>query len=217
MDPIELKSLNKKQGQWTLELSEWGAVFRRLGGETQVEIPRSVLREKCQMVPVFGGQGALIVTHNKTKLKFLLPPEQRESVDAAFGPETPGSLRLTLKRRYAFCAPIAILFVLSSLPLAADESTGLEAIPFSPLSCFLGIGLLGLWAHARFAPRPYLFVADSAWFVLLALSAVWDVLRGWASPLWLAWVVLLVYLAVQGVKLYKRFKFVRSEADISSG
>lgn len=214
MDVVELKSLNKKQGEWTLDVNEAGATFRRADAGDQFDIPRSVLREKCEMHPLLDGQAALVVRHEKRKLKFLVPAEHRDSVDLAFGPETPGSLRLTLKRRYTFCAPLAILFVLTSLPFAADESAGLEAVPFSPLSFFLGLGLLGLWVHARFAPRPYLFVADSVWFLLLALSTVWDILRGWSSVWWLLWVVLLVHLAVQGFKQYKRFRSVRTSPEV---
>lgn len=87
-------------------------------------------------------------------------------------------------------------------------------MPFSPVSLLLGIGLLGLWAHARLAPRPYLFAADSVWFLLLALSIVWDVIRGWSSVWWLVWVVLLVHLASQGVQQYKRFRPVRSSPEV---
>ncbi len=213
MEVFELKSLKRKQGEWILEVSQAGATFRRGDDSEQIDIPRPVLREECELLPVLGGQGVLVVRRGKRKLKFLLPPEQRDSLDLALGPETPESLRLTLKRRYVFCAPLAVLFVLTSLPLPGDESASLEAVPFSPLSLLLGIGLLGLWVHARFAPRPYLFAADSAWFLLLALSTVWDILQGWSSVWWLVWVVLLVHLASQGVRQYKRFRSVGSTPE----
>ena len=210
---MELKSLNRKQGDWTLEVSDAGATFRRGDGDERIDVPRPVLREECNLLPVLGGQGVLVVRHGKRKLKFVLTPEQKDSLDLALGPETPESLRLTLKRRYALCVPLAVLFVLTSLPFPADEAAGFEAVPFSPLSLILGIGLLGLWVHARLAPRSYLFVADSAWFLVLAASTVWDILRGWSSVWWLVWVVLLVHLASQGLQQHKRFRSVGSTSE----
>lgn len=159
-------------------------------------------------MPVLGRRTALMVRQDGRKLQFLLSAEQRESLEVAFWPETPGSLRRVLKRRYAFCAPIAALFVLVSLPLPADQAAGLEGIPFDPLSLALGLGLLVLWLHARLAPKAYLFATDSVWFGLLALSVAWDVLRGGSSPLWLGWSLFLAYLAVQGFKLYGRFRSI---------
>ena len=209
MEELSLISLNTKQGQWRVQLQEHVASFIRTDVAEVIHVPRAERAASFEIVSVWGGLVVLTVRlQGRKKLAFKLEPEQRQKVEQWLGPPTQENLRITLKRRYAFAAPIAVVFILTSIPLPANQSARFEAVRFDPISLALGCGLLLLWAHARLRPKPYLFLVDSIWFGLVAMNVIADVLRQAASPLWLLWAVLLVFLIRSGIKQYKQFKGV---------
>ncbi|MCP5119286.1 MAG: hypothetical protein GY953_51450, partial [bacterium] len=102
--------------------------------------------------------------------------------------------------------PIGIFLILASVPMAGDPAAGLEAVPASPITAVLGLGLITMWLIARFRPTPRLLLADSAWFSLLLVSTVADVITGQFSVYWLVVCPVLVLFIRSGLREYRRFR-----------
>ena len=205
-DQIELQPVRPGKPPWILRSEGELFWFEPADGGRVVEIPREEAARKLEILPTWGRNAALVVRPNGKKLHFKLTADQRERLEGWLGSPTEEELRAHLKRRYAFTAPIGVLFMLTSLPVAGNPAAGIEPLPFSPVSFGLGLGLVLLWLHARLYPEPYLFALDSAWFGLLALSVLVDVLRGGSSAWWLLWVAIFAPLIPAGLKQYRRFR-----------
>ncbi len=72
----------------------------------------------------------------------------------------------------------------------------------------LGVGLVVMWALARYRPTPRLLLADTVWFSLLLVSTVVDILTGRSSVWWLVLCVVLVVIIHRGIREYGRFKYL---------
>ncbi|MCP3957383.1 MAG: hypothetical protein GY719_05985 [bacterium] len=210
MTTFELTSLKKSQGTWHLTLEDDSASLTPSEGGTPLVIPRSETLGRLELVRIWGGQGALMVPREGKlkKLELKLEPGQTEAVDEWLGPPTTDHLRLFLRKRYAFGVPIGLFLVLASLPMAGDPAAGLEAVPASPITAVLGVGLVVMWALARYRPTPRLLLADTVWFSLLLVSTVVDILTGRSSVWWLVLCVVLVVIIHRGIREYGRFKYL---------
>jgi hypothetical protein len=210
MTEIQLTSLSTKQGQWLLRLQESAVVFLRVDAAELVELPRSDASTVVEIINALGQPTLVVRRKRQSNLLFKLVADERQLIESWLGPPNQAVLRLGLRRRYGFAAPLAAIFMLTSLPLPADESAGFEAMPFDALGFVLGLGLLLFWLHAKFKPKPYLFLFDSAWFGLLAVNVVVNVANGSSSPMWLLWVLVLASFIRSGIKQYRRFKHLRT-------
>lgn len=214
-ETLELQPVRPNRAPWTLHVEDRLLRFEAPDRWQVHEVPHQEAATKLEVVSGGGNKGTLLVRPGGKKLLFTLTPEQRERIERWIGPPTADELRVKLRRRFAFTAPIAALFLFTSLPLPGDPSQGIEPVPFSPFSFVLGATLLVLWTHARLRPRAYLFLLDSAWLALLASDVVFDVLRGGFSPLWLLLAGLLISLVPYGLKQYRRF--TQDTADAPEG
>ena len=113
-----------------------------------------------------------------------------------------------LKRRYAWVLPLAILWILGSLPLAGDPSVGIDAVPFDPIGLGLGLTLVISWAFAKWRPHPTLFLVDSIWFLVMGGQLIMSVFEG-RSKGWLVLVPFLLWMIVTGLKHFFRFRGTR--------
>lgn len=167
-ETLELQPLRPNRAPWILHVEDRLLRFEAPDRGQVQEVPHQEAATRLEVVSGFGNKGTLLVRPQGKKLMFKLTPEQRERIERWIGPPTADELRVKLRRRFAFTAPVAVLFILCSLPVPGDPSLGIEPMPFSPFSFALGATLLLLWTHARLRPRTYLFLLDSAWFALLA-------------------------------------------------
>jgi hypothetical protein len=206
LEELTLQSIEVPPRPWHLQLRSDGLQLRPAEGDP-IDLSRPEVESVTEIVPLWGGQSVLVVRARKRKkVQLKLTPDQRMAVEAWLGPPTINQLRAVLRRRYAFGLPIAILFLLLSIPLPADPAIGAAAHPFDPIWATLGVGLLLLWVASRLRPSPVLLLLDAAWFLVMALLHVRDLLAGTASAFVLLLVALGVYLAITGVKQFKRYR-----------
>jgi hypothetical protein len=203
MQEITLRSVEIPARDWTLQLGDELVLLPPQGEPlrvTRADLPRAV-----ELLPTWGQELALVVRpQGRKKVSFRVLPEQRTVLEAWLGPPTAEHLRHVLRRRYAFTIPLALIFILASLPLPAEPGRGIPAHSFDWVGAILGFGLLGLWLLARLRPTPVLFLVDGCWFALAMLSNVWAVYRGVSSPWWLVFAALLGWLAISGFKQYRQ-------------
>lgn len=114
--------------------------------------------------------------------------------------------RFYLRRRYAWVLPVAVIWMLGSLPLPGDTSAGVKPIPFDVIGFTLSVTLIASWALAKWRPHPVLFLVDSLWFLLLSAHLLKDVFVDGRGKGWLIFVVFALWMVVNGVKYFRRFR-----------
>jgi len=113
-----------------------------------------------------------------------------------------------LRRRYAWVLPVAILWIIGSLPLKGDSEAGVGPVPFDLFGLVLGLILVVSWTLAKWRPHSALFLVDSLWFAAMGVYLVLDVING-RSKGWLLLVALLFWLVATGLKHFARFRGTR--------
>jgi hypothetical protein len=197
---FEAEEMAKTKRKWQVSLHP-GHLALLPAGEAQ---PYIFFREdffnKLELMPGMG----LLALKTPIKAGLKLTKSAAAQLSTWFGRPNPAQLAVLLKRRYALALPIAILLVLVSMPLAGTNTVTGEALAFSPLNFGLGLSLIALWALSKLRPQPILFLLDSAWFLVIAIGHTLRVCRShhwWA----LIWSLLLLWLAISGVKRYRQF------------
>jgi len=168
--------------------------------------PFLVLREEVMKSAGFiEGMRALALT-KPFKVTFKLPKEAAKTFADWIG--KPVLAAHYLRRRYGWVLPVAVIWILGSLPFSGDPAAGVKAAAFDPIAFVLGVALVAAWACAKWRPHPALFLVDSIWFIVMAAHLGWDVVQG-RSKGWLVLVALLVWMAVIGFKHFIRFRGTR--------
>ena len=135
-----------------------------------------LLREQMQRDVVLIEGMRTLALNKPRKIMFRLPPEAVTAVVEWIGPSLLASHYL--KRRYSWVLPLAIIWILGSLPVPGDPEAGQEAVPLDWFGMGLGFALLASWGFARWRPNPLLFLVDSIWFLCLAGYLTYDVWNG---------------------------------------
>jgi len=194
-----LKELGKTSREWTLTLYPSHLSL----AEPHAAQPYVIFREQMmKSVTLMEGMRTLAVTE-PLKMNFRLTPEARAALAAWIG--KPVLAAYYLKRRHAWLLPVAVLWIIGSLPLTGNPGQGVSSIPFDPIGLGLGIMLVATWAWARWRPHPVLFLVDSLWFIALACQLVRNVVNG-RSKGWLVFVVLVLWMVGTGLKQFARFR-----------
>lgn len=115
-------------------------------------------------------------------------------------------LKKVLKQRLSWYLALAAIFIVGSLPMAADPDAGVDAVAFDLESALLGAALLVLGAASRLWPHRVLLLLDSAWFVVLAGTGIRDIIVGFSSIYWSPLILLQLGLVYSGVLLWKRLR-----------
>jgi len=143
------------------------------------------------------------VVQQPRKVNFKLTPQGVAALAEWIG--KPVLAAYYMRRRYSWVLPVAVIWVLGSLPLKGDPASGAAAVPFDPVALALGLTLIVSWAFAKWRPHPLLFLIDSLWFLCLAGYLVGDVIGG-RSQGWLVLVALLVWMVITGLRHFTRFR-----------
>jgi len=196
---LVLKEVNGRGADWSLTLHPAHLALADSPGAQPYVIMREQMMKTATLME---GLNVLGLTR-PIKATFKLIPEATAALAEWIG--KPALAASYLKRRYAWVLPIAIIWILGSLPLPGNSSAGVQAIPFDPIGLALGVTLVVSWAFARWRPHPALFLVDSLWFVAMGGQLVMDVIQG-RSKGWLVLVVLLVWMIVTGLKHFFRFR-----------
>ena len=80
----------------------------------------------------------------------------------------------------------------------------MDALPFDPINAALGITLIILSIIMKVKPHHALFLADSAWFMLLMAVTAYQIFLG-ASLFWWIAVAAQLFLIVTGVNQFIYF------------
>ncbi len=190
--------MNKKQRQWTLALHpEHLALAESLEAQPYVLL-RAEMMKSATLVE---GMHALAL-NKPVKATFKLTSEAQSALAKWIG--KPVLARYYLKRRYGWVLPVAILWVLGSMPMSGDPAAGREPLPFDPVGLVLGLTLIVAWAWAKWRPHPVLFLVDSLWFLMMAGHR--DGVAGGRSKGWLVLVLVLLWMVVSGLRHFVRFR-----------
>ena len=198
-----------RKGAWTVSLDTDSLTIAAVDGDESFQIARAEAEEKAELRESRISNPFLVVSIAKKKVIFKLDRDQAAAFKEWLGPPTMVGLNVALKRRLRWSLPIAILFVLASLPLPANPEAGLEAVPFDPVSGFFGVSLLALSIITRFWHHRILFLLDGVWFCALAVNVALGIYRG-DSPWWAIIVIVLLVGAKSGFSEYKRFASLSS-------
>ena len=197
---LPLTTVDKKSGgPWTLTLHPPHLALADAPGSQPYVILREEMMKSATLIE---GMRVFALTKPR-KATFKLAPEGVTALAEWIG--QPVLAAYYLRRRYGWVLPVAIIWVIGSLPLGGDTASGVAAVPFDPVGLGLGLTLIVSWAFAKWRPHPLLFLIDSLWFLCLAGYLVKDVIGG-RSKGWLVLVALLVWMTITGLKHFARFR-----------
>jgi hypothetical protein len=193
---IPLKELGKQSKQWSLRLFPSHLEVEEIPGTP----PYVILREAVMKTATLMERMQVLVLTRPIKVTFKLMPGDTARLAEWIG--QPALVQYYLKHRYGWVLPIAILWMISSLPI----NSGAAAVPFDLVGFVMGTVLLVSWAMAKWRPHPVLFLVDSLWFVLLAGRLLKDVFVDGRSRGWLILAIVLLWMVVTGLKHFWRFR-----------
>lgn len=193
-----------KADAWRLTLEESRISLLAEEGGEPIVIERSEFSEKLELREHGLGAPLLLVRIPKATV-FQPDLEQMDVLREWLGPLTFEDLTAALRRRFKWTIPIAIMFIITAMPMAADPEANLEAIPFDTVSAFLGVALLALAAYSKACPHSRLFLFDCCWFLVMALDSAVGVIRGKSGTWQWAFVAILVLVARTSFNEYRRF------------
>lgn len=195
---LSLQEMGKTPKEWTLTLHPAHLALADAPGSQPYVILREQLMKSATLIE---GIRAFVVQQPR-KVNFKLTPEGVAALAEWIG--KPVLAAYYMRRRYGWVLPVAVIWVLGSLPLGGEPPSGAAAVPFDPVGLGLGLTLIVSWAFAKWRPHPLLFLIDSLWILCLAGYLVRDVIVG-RSRGWLVLVALLVWMTITGLKHYARF------------
>jgi hypothetical protein len=203
-EQFEIEEMNAKKDRWRLTLLEGRLRLEREDGSEVHEVERSQYGSGLDLRKMMGSTQALVVRIPKAKA-FRLEDLTNDAIERWLRPFTRADVAKILKTRLRWTLPIAILYIIGSLPLPGDPAKGIDPIPFDLVGCILGLGLILLGILARVAPHRNLLLLDAIWFLLLAADTAWSVFAQGSSPWWLLFAAFCVWIASTPLALYRRF------------
>jgi hypothetical protein len=199
---LPLKEIGQKGKEWSLTLHPAHLAL----AESADERPYVILREQVmKSATLIEGMRAFAINEPR-KLSFKLSPEAVTALAEWIG--EPVLAAFYLKRRYGWVLPVAIIWILGSLPLPGNPDRNMASVPLDLFGLALGLVLVVSWAFAKWRPHPALFLVDSLWFAAMGVQLVLNVIGG-RSKGWLVLVGLLLWLVVTGLRHFVRFRGTR--------
>jgi len=197
---LTLSEVGKPGKQWALELHPAHLALVEVPGTPPYVILREEVMKGAMLI-----EGMNVLALNKpTKASFKLAPEATAALADWIG--KPALMLFYLRRRSAWVLPVAVIWLIGSLPISGNADAGNKAVPFDSIGFTLALILIGSWALAKWRPHPLLFLVDSFWFLLLSVRLLIDVFVEGRSKGWLIFGIFAGWLVITGVKHYRRFR-----------
>jgi len=196
---LSLKELGKTPRDWALTLHPSHLALAESPGAQPYVIFREQMMKSATLIEGI----RTLALKEPIKANFKLTPEVTTALAEWIG--KPVLAAYYLKRRNGWLLPVALLWVIGSLPLKGDPARGISSIAFDPIGLGLGLMLVATWTWATWRPHPVLFLVDSLWFIALACQLVRNVVNG-RSKGWLVLVVMALWAVVTGLKHFTRFR-----------
>jgi hypothetical protein len=203
---LSLTAMNKAKQQWSLVLYPDHLALAEAADTQPYVILRSEMMKSATLIE---GMRVLALT-TPIKATFKMEPPASSALADWVG--KPVLALYYLRRRYSWVLPVAVLWVIGSMPISGDSSAGREPLPFDPIGLVLGLTLIAAWGWAKWRPHPVLFLVDSLWFLVMAGHLVMEVAKG-RSKGWLVLVALLLWMVVSGLRHFARFRGTRLSAS----
>ena len=191
--------MDKASGEWSLTLHPGHLALL----EPSSERPYVILRDQVMKSATLAEGIKAFVVSKPRKLTFKLTPEAVAKLADWIG--KPVLAGYYLRRRYGWVLPVAVIWMLGSLPLSGDRDAGVDLISFDPVGFGLGLTLVAAWACAKWRPHSALFLVDSVWFLVMGGHLIMNVVNG-RSKGWLVLVAFLLWMVVTGFKHFLRFR-----------
>ncbi len=197
---FDIEELGKKDRRWRLEIRQADlALFE--GNDPH---PYIILRDHfCTDRLFFDDHIKALVLKKPKKVTLKLTPEATKALADWIGESILAGL--CLKRRYAWVLPVAIVWLLGSLPISGNPDAGIQARGVDLPGLGMGLVLVITWALAKWRPNGILFLVDSVWFLCLSAYIGWDVVNG-RSKFWLIFVAWALWMVVSGIRYFARFR-----------
>lgn len=196
-----LDAIGHNKSAWKIELSDDALRFKEMSGPGESVL----LRDSIDELDLLDGP---VITRmlrlKRAKVAMQLDSKGFQAIWAWVGQAQ--MLKKVLKQRLSWYLALAAIFIVGSLPIAADPDAGVDAVAFDLESALLGAALLVLGAASRLWPHRVLLLLDSAWFVALAGIGIRDIIVGSSSIYWSPLILLQLGLVYSGVLLWKRLR-----------
>jgi len=204
---LTVSEVGKAGKQWALELHPAHLALVEVPGTP----PYVILREEVMKGAMLIEGMNMLALNKPTKASFKLAPEGTAALADWIG--KPALMLFYLRRRSAWVLPVAVIWLIGSLPISGNADTGTKPVPFDAIGFALALILIGSWALAKWRPHPLLFLVDSFWFLLLSVRLLIDVFVEGRSKGWLIFGIFAGWLVFTGVKHYRRFRGTRISAN----
>jgi len=129
---LPLKEMGKTPKEWSLTLHPAHLALAESPDERPYVIVRGQVMKSATLIE---GMRAFSINEPR-KLTFKLSREATTTLAEWIG--KPVLAACYLRRRYAWVLPVAILWILGSLPLPGDPSRNVNSLPFDPFGLVLG-------------------------------------------------------------------------------
>jgi hypothetical protein len=152
-----------RKGTWNVSLNPGSLTVTAADGSESFEILRPDAEEKIEIRGASLSEPFLVI-HVPKQIMFKMQKTHAETVKQWMGPPTFKGLKIALKRKLKWSIPIAILFIVTSIPLPGDPEAGREPMPFDPVSLFLGVVMLGIALLSKIRPGRNLLLVYALYF-----------------------------------------------------
>lgn len=196
---VPLTEVGTAPGEWTLTLHADHLELKK----ASEPLATGILREEAMKSAVLIEGLKVFAVSKPFKASFKLTPEATGVIARWIG--LPVLAAIYLRRRYGWVLPVAVIWMLGSLPMPGDPEADIQPVAFDPVGFALGATLVLSWAFAKWRPHAVLFLVDSIWFAIMAGHLVLSVVNGW-SKAWLLLLGPLLWMAVTGLKHFYRFR-----------
>jgi hypothetical protein len=205
-DEFTVAGLSRPAQPWTLRIFPQGIhLTPERGGHPPIHLLRSEIATHVQLLN-FGLTPRTLVVRKPVKRNFKLDQTAWPALTAWVGRDA--RLRMALRQRFGLGIWVGAILMLASIPLGGDPAAGIPPKPFDLQAAALGALLIGGTLVSRRRPHPLMFLADSLWFVGIAMMIAIQVLNG-RNPLWLMVVASQLLFVWNGVSLYRDFAAAR--------
>jgi hypothetical protein len=191
---------------YRIDLEAEGLRLVPLEGGAVIELSRAALDDSITILDGLIIRRMISFPKEEGKPVFRLSKAHFEQLLRWLGPPSKARLTAEIRRRTRALVPIALLFVLTSLPCPGDASSSIQAIPFDLSAMILGLGLIVIFGVGRLYPHRVIFLLDAIWWIGLATDNFHGISTGKLGGFGLALAVVALIFSFSALKLFAHYK-----------